>query len=75
MPQDEKRPVQVTITAVENHADRDAVHEVVSALGDALDQPKIADTVDTTIVTEIKKGAGQPDLPGIPSSEPASLPG
>ena len=58
MPQEDKRPVQVTITAAGNHADRDAVHEVVSALSDALDQPRIADTVDTTIVTKIKKGAG-----------------
>ena len=56
MPDEEKKPVQVTITAAGNHADRAAVHEVVGALSDALDQPEIADTVDTTIVTKIKKG-------------------
>ena len=57
MPQDDKKPVQVTITAAGNHADRDAVHGVVNALADALDQPEIANTVETTIVTKIKKGA------------------
>ena len=63
MPQEEKKPVQVTITAAGKHADRDAVHEVVNALTDALDQPEIADTVDTTIVTRIKKGAGCQESP------------
>lgn len=57
MPEDEKRPIQVTITAAGNHADRAAVHQVVSALTDTLEQPEIADTVDATIVTKIKKSA------------------
>ncbi len=57
MPQDDKKPVQVTITAAGNHADRDTVHSVVSALADTLDQPEITNMVETTIVTKIKKGA------------------
>lgn len=57
MPQEEKRPVQVTITAAGSDADRAAVHQIVSALTDTLEQPEIADTVEATIVTKIKKNA------------------
>ena len=32
MPQGDNRPVQVTITVAGSHADRAAVHQVVSAL-------------------------------------------
>ena len=54
MPQEEKRPVQVTITAAGNDADQAAVHQVVSALMDTLRQPEIVQSVDATIVTKIK---------------------
>ena len=57
MPQDEKPPVQVTITAAGSHADRAAVQQVVSALTDTLERAEIANTVDATIVTKIKKSA------------------
>ena len=52
MPQEDKRPVQVTITAAGSHADRAAVHQVVNGVTDTLEQPEIA-----TIVTKIKKSA------------------
>ena len=55
MPQEDKKPVQITITAAGGHADRSTVHEVVSALTTALDQPEIAESVTATIVTKIKK--------------------
>ena len=57
MPQGDNRPVQVTITVAESHADRAAVHQIVDALTDTLEQPEIADAVDATIVTKIKKSA------------------
>ena len=55
MPQEEKRPVQVTITAAGDHADRHAVNRVVNALTETLEQPEVADSVGATIVTKIKK--------------------
>ncbi len=58
MAQDEKKPVQVTITAAANHADRGIVAQVVEGLTGVLDEPDIADSVSVTIVTKIKKNAG-----------------
>ena len=57
MGQDEKKPVQVTITAAGNHADRGIVAQVVEQLTDVLDDPDIADSVSATIVTKIKKNS------------------
>ena len=56
MPQEDKRPVQVTITAAGNDADEAAVHQVVSALTATLRQADIVDNVEATIVTKIKTG-------------------
>ena len=56
MPQDEKKPVQVTITAAGNDADEAAVHQVVNALTATLRQAEIVDNVEATIVTKIKTG-------------------
>lgn len=56
MPQEDKKPVQITITAAGDHADRTAVHDVVNAVTTRLDQPEIAESVTATIVTKIKKG-------------------
>ena len=53
MAQEEKKPVQVTIRAGGNHADRVAVQNVVGALRATLEQPDLADTVTATIVVEI----------------------
>jgi len=57
MPDHEKKPAQVTITAAGSHADRAAVQQVVSTLTDTLEGSEIADSVDATIVTKIKKSA------------------
>ena len=58
MAQEDKKPVQVTITAAANHADRAVVAQVVEGLTSVLDDPEIADSVSATIVTKIKKNAG-----------------
>ena len=54
MPQEDKKAVQVTITAAGNEADETAVQQVVSALIKTLRQPEIVDSIDATIVTKIK---------------------
>lgn len=57
MPED-KKPVQITITASAHHADRNIVARIVSALTDVLDEPENSNDIEATIVTKIKKSAG-----------------
>ena len=52
---EEKKPVQVTITASGHHADREIVTRLVNALTEVLDGREIAENVEATIVTKIKK--------------------
>lgn len=61
MAQEEKKPVQVTIRAAGNHADRAAVQDVVGALRATLELPDLADTVTATIVVEITEHVPMPD--------------
>lgn len=58
MPEDDKPPVQVTITVAGNHEDRIEVLKVVDALSATLDEPEIANTASSTMVTKIKKNGG-----------------
>ena len=54
MPQEEKKPVQVSITVAGNEADETAVQAVVTAVMKTLREPEIVDSIDATIVTKIK---------------------
>lgn len=52
---EEKAPVQVSVTASGNHEDREAVHQVAAALSEALNQPPVRDLTTATVVIKIKK--------------------
>lgn len=45
----------MTIRTAGDHADRAIVRQVVEALTEVLEQPDIAENVEATIVTKIKK--------------------